>query len=89
MRLGYDRTISPTKLLHIGVGGCFVPAGEDVPLGTGYQLDVVDASGRLVLRCKAKVAAKQERRIGIRLLDVDRAEMLRLRAEVTRLGSST
>jgi hypothetical protein len=31
-----------------------------------------------VPRCKAKVAAKQERRIGIRLVDVDRAEMLRL-----------
>jgi hypothetical protein len=76
-------------LLHIGVGGCFVPAERDIPLGTGYQLDVVDVGGRLVLRCKAKVAAKQEDRIGVRLVDVDRAELLRLRAEIAKLVPST
>jgi hypothetical protein len=86
---GTARYFTYNPLLHIGVGGCFVPADQDVPLGTGYQLDVVDAGGRLVLRCKAKVAAKQERRLGIRLIDVDRAELLRLRAEITRLAPST
>lgn len=72
-------------LLHIGVGGCFVPSDQDVPLGTGYQLDIVDPEGRVMLRCKAKVAAKQEQRIGIRLLDVDRAALLKLRAEIAKL----
>jgi uncharacterized protein (TIGR02266 family) len=73
-------------LLHIGVGGCFIPSDDDVPLGTGYQLDIVDAAGQLLLRCKAKVAAKQERRIGVRLVDVDRAELLRLRREIAKLS---
>jgi hypothetical protein len=75
-------------LLHIGVGGCFLPAESDVPIGTGYQLDIVDAGGHVLLRCKAKVAARQEGRIGIRLVDVDRDELLRLRAEIARLGAA-
>src|SRR4051812_25360942 len=73
-------------LLHIGIGGCFIPSTEDVPLGTGYQLDIVDTDGRVMLRCKAKVAAKQEHRIGIRLLDVDRVTLLKLRAEIAKLA---
>jgi hypothetical protein len=73
-------------LMHIGIGGCFIPAESDVPLGTGYQLDIVDAKGQLVLRCKGRVAAKQERRIGIRFIDVDRPALLKLRGEIAKLG---
>jgi hypothetical protein len=73
-------------LMHIGIGGCFIPAEADVPLGTGYQIDIVDGGGQLLLRCKGRVAAKQERRIGIRLVDLDRAALLRLRAEIAKLG---
>jgi len=73
-------------LMHIGIGGCFIPADAEVPLGTGYQLDIVDPEGRLLLRCKGRVAAKQERRIGIRMIDVDRASLVKLRAEIARLG---
>jgi PilZ domain len=73
-------------LMHIGIGGCFIPADGDVPLGTGYQLDIIDPSGHLILRCKGRVAAKQERRIGIRLVDLDRASLLKLRAEIAKLG---
>jgi PilZ domain len=73
-------------LMHIGIGGCFIPAEADVPLGTGYQLDIVDASGQRVLRCKGKVAAKQEHRIGIRFVDIDRAALLKLRAEIAKLS---
>jgi hypothetical protein len=75
--------------MHIGIGGCFIPADTEVPLGTGYQLDVVDVTGRLLLRCKARVAAKQERRIGVRLVDVDRTSLQALRAEVARLAPAT
>jgi hypothetical protein len=74
-------------LLHIGMGGCFLPALADVPLGTGYQLDIVEGSGRLLLRCKAKVAAKQDRQLGLRLIDVDRAALQALRAEIAKLPS--
>jgi len=73
-------------LLHIGVAGCFIPAEEDVPLGTGYQLDIVDGGGKRMLRCKAKVAAKQDGRIGIRLVDIDREALLGLRSEIAKLA---
>ena len=53
-------------LLHIGVGGCFLPADSDVPLGTGYQVDILDPRDQLLVRCRAKVAAKQDRWVGLR-----------------------
>src|SRR3954470_6256701 len=36
------RFFTYNPLLHVGVRGCFLPAEEDVPLGTGYQLDIFD-----------------------------------------------
>jgi len=41
------------------------------------------------VRCKAKVAAKQDRWIGLRFLDVDRSALQALRAEVARLGAGS
>ena len=76
-------------LLHVGVRGCFLPAEADVPLGTGYQLDIFDEGDRLLVRCKAKVAAKQDRWVGLRFLDVDRTALQALRAEVARLGAGS
>jgi hypothetical protein len=75
-------------LLHIGVGGCFVPAASDVPLGTGYQMDIVDDAERLLLRCKAKVAAKQEHWVGLRFLEVERSALQALRVEIAKLASA-
>jgi len=72
-------------LLHVGVGGCFLPAEADVPLGTGYQLDILDEREELLVRCKAKVAVKQDRWVGLRFLDIERAALLALRAEVAKL----
>ena len=76
-------------LLHVGVRGCFLPAELDVPLGTGYQLDIFDEADHLLVRCKAKVAAKQDRWVGLRFLDVDRTALQALRAEIARLGAGT
>src|SRR5262245_44083485 len=72
-------------LLHVGVGGCFLPAEADVPLGTGYQLDILDERDGLLVRCKAKVAVKQDRWVGLRFLDIERSALLALRAEVAKL----
>ena len=74
-------------LLHVGVGGCFLPAESDVPLGTGYQMDILDGADRVLVRCKAKVAAKQDRWIGLRFLDVERSALQALRAEIAKLSS--
>jgi len=73
-------------LLHVGIGGCFLPAESDVPLGTGYQVDILDSADHVLVRCKAKVAAKQDRWIGIRFLDIERSALQALRAEVAKLS---
>jgi len=75
-------------LLHVGIGGCFLPAESDVPLGTGYQVDILDAGDRLLVRCKAKVAAKQNQWIGLRFLDIERGALQGLRAEVAKLSGA-
>ena len=82
------RYFTYNPLLHIGMGGCFLPAERDVPLGAGYQVDICDERDRLLLRCKAKVAAKQEGRIGLRLIDVERPALLALRAQIAALSAS-
>jgi hypothetical protein len=76
-------------LLHIGVGGCFLPADSDVPLGTGFQMDIMNQRDQLLLRCQAKVAAKQDRWIGLRLIGVERASLQMLRAEIAKLSTPT
>jgi hypothetical protein len=75
-------------LLHIGVGGCFLPADSDVPLGTGYQVDILDPRDQLLVRCRAKVAAKQDRWVGLRFVGLDRATLQLLRAEIAKLSTT-
>jgi uncharacterized protein (TIGR02266 family) len=75
-------------LLNARTGGLFVPAEEDVPLGTIFQVEIVDAAGGPLLAAKGKVVAKQELRVGIRLVDADKDAMARLRAEVGKLAPS-
>ena len=76
-------------LLHIGVGGCFLPTDTDVPLGTGYQVDILDPRDQLLVRCRAKVAAKQDRWLGLRFIGVDRATLQLLRAEIAKLSTTS
>jgi len=75
-------------LLNARTGGLFVPAEEDVPLGTVFQVEIVDAAGGPLLAAKGKVVAKQEMRVGIRLDEADKDAMARLRAEVGKLAPS-
>jgi hypothetical protein len=82
------RFFTYNPLLHIGVGGCFLPADGTIPLGTGYELNVVDADDKLLLRCKAKVAATQDGRVGLRFIEVERERLQALRARVAALASS-
>jgi hypothetical protein len=75
-------------LLNVRSGGFFVPAEEDVPLGTIFQVEIVDVLGRPLIAGKGKVVAKQDMRVGVRLADVEKDALARLRAEVERLGSA-
>lgn len=73
-------------LLNVRTGGLFVPAEEDVPLGTVFQVEITDSAGGTLIASKGKVVAKQELRIGIRLADADKDALGRLRAEVGKLA---
>ena len=75
-------------LLNARTGGLFVPAEEDVPLGTVFQVEIIDAAGDTLLAAKGKVVAKQELRVGIRLVEADKDAMVRLKAEVGKLAPS-
>jgi hypothetical protein len=75
-------------LLNVRSGGFFIPADEDVPLGTLFLVEVVDARGHTVIAGKGKVVAKQDLRVGIRLAEVDKDALARLRAEVEKFGSA-
>ncbi len=75
-------------LLNVRSGGFFVPADEDVPLGTVFQVEILDGASRLLVTGKGKVVAKQDMHVGVRLADVDKEALARLRAEVERLASS-
>jgi hypothetical protein len=88
LSLATARYFTYNPLLHIGVGGCFLPSERDVPLGTGFDLSVVGEGDRPLLRCSAKVAATQERRLGLRFIDPDRTALQALRAEIARVTGS-
>ena len=58
---------SYNPLLNIRMGGFFIPVEEEVPLGTTYKVEIVDAQNQTLVTGKGKVVARQELRVGIRL----------------------
>jgi uncharacterized protein (TIGR02266 family) len=79
---------SYNPLLNIRMGGFFIPVEEEVPLGTTYKVEIVDAQNQTLIAGKGKVVARQELRVGIRLSDVDKDALTRLQALVGKLSSS-
>jgi uncharacterized protein (TIGR02266 family) len=75
-------------LLNIRLGGFVVPSDREVPLGTVFSVTIASAAGPTLFAGKGKVVAKHEKRLGIRLSDVDKAVLARLQAEVTKLAPS-
>jgi uncharacterized protein (TIGR02266 family) len=75
-------------LLNIRLGGFVVPAEKEVPLGTVFGVTIRTGSTPPLFEGKGKVVAKHEKRLGIRLTDVDKAVLSRLQAEVNRLASA-
>jgi uncharacterized protein (TIGR02266 family) len=75
-------------LLNIRLGGFVVPADREVPLGTIFSVTITSPSGESLFAGKGKVVAKHEKRLGIRLTDVDKAVLTRLQGEVNRLVPS-
>lgn len=75
-------------LLNIRLGGFVVPADKEVPLGTLFTVSITTPAGESLFTGKGKVVAKHEKRLGIRLVDVDKQVLVRLQAEVNRLVPS-
>jgi uncharacterized protein (TIGR02266 family) len=73
-------------LLNIRLGGFVVPCDENVSLGAVFDVVIESFEGHALFTGKGKVVAKQEHRLGIRLVDVDKAVLARLQSEVTRLS---
>jgi uncharacterized protein (TIGR02266 family) len=79
---------SYNPLLNIRMGGFFIPVEEEVPLGTTYKVEIVDAQNQTLITGKGKVVARQELRVGIRLSDVDKDALARLQGLVSKLAAS-
>ncbi len=75
-------------LLNIRLGGFVVPAEKEVSLGTVFQVSIKTTAAASLFEGKGKVVAKHEKRLGIRLTDVDKAVLSRLQAEVSRLAAA-
>jgi uncharacterized protein (TIGR02266 family) len=72
-------------LLNIRLGGFVIP-GDDVPLGTVFAVTIVSMENTVHFHGKGKVVAKHEKRLGIRLMDVDKQTLAVLQAEVNRMS---
>jgi uncharacterized protein (TIGR02266 family) len=72
-------------LLNIRLGGFVVPCERDVPLGSVFDVVITSMAGVTLIAGKGKVVAKHEKRLGIRLSDVDKAVLAKLQAEVAKL----
>jgi uncharacterized protein (TIGR02266 family) len=76
-------------LLNIRLGGFVVPAEKEVSLGTVFTVTITTTAGATLFQGKGKVVAKHEKRLGIRLTDVDKIVLGRLQAEVQKLASAS
>lgn len=74
-------------LLNIRLGGFVVPAAEDVPLGTMFNVNI-HVADNVLWSGKGKVVAKHESRLGIRLIEVPKETLTRLQAEIARATPS-
>ena len=75
-------------LLNIRLGGFVVPAEKEVSLGTVFTVAITTAAGASLFQGKGKVVAKHEKRLGIRLTEVDKAVLGRLQTEVQKLAQA-
>jgi uncharacterized protein (TIGR02266 family) len=75
-------------LANVRTGGLMVPGEKDVPLGTIFEVTIVDPSDQIILAGKGKVVTKHELRLGLRLVDVPKESLARLQAAVAEVAKS-
>jgi uncharacterized protein (TIGR02266 family) len=81
------RYFTANPLLDARVGGFFVPSNDNPQLGAVFAVEIVDSNDKVIVAAKGKVLAKQDVRVGIRLVDADKDALARLRAEVARVST--
>jgi uncharacterized protein (TIGR02266 family) len=73
-------------LINIRLGGFVIPCDEEVSLGSLFNVVIEDAMAGSLFVGRGKVVAKHEHRVGVRLMDPEKAVMARLQAEVGRIA---
>lgn len=90
MRIVLDADTAPffvqSPLLNVRMGGFFVPVDGDAPLGATFPVEIAEPSGKTLVAGKGKVVAKQEKRLGVRLADLDKDALAKLQAAVAKLA---
>jgi uncharacterized protein (TIGR02266 family) len=75
-------------LANVRTGGLMVPGEKDVPLGTMFEVTIVDQADNVILAGKGKVLTKHELRLGLRLVDVPKDSLTRLQAAVAEVAKT-
>lgn len=92
MRIVLDAETAPffvqSPLLNVKMGGFFVPVEEDAALGATFPVAIVEPGGKALVAGKGKVVAKQEKRLGVRVTDLDKDALARLQGAVAKLAAS-
>lgn len=90
MRIVLDAETAPffvqSPLLNVRMGGFFVPVDEDAALGATFPVEIVEPGGKTLVGGKGKVVAKQEKRLGVRVADLDKDALAKLQAAVAKLA---
>jgi hypothetical protein len=69
-------------LINIRLGGFVIPCDEAVSLGFEFDVVIERTSGERLYSGKGKVVAKHENRLGIRFIDPERAQLVRLQTAI-------
>jgi len=75
-------------LLSIKMGGLFVPVSQEVALGETFAVSIAGLEGKTLYSGKGKVVAKHENRLGVRLVEAEKATISEISQEVAKLGTS-
>jgi hypothetical protein len=69
-------------LINIRLGGFVIPCDEAVSLGFEFEVVIESPAGDRLYAGKGKVVAKHENRLGIRFIDPERVQMVKLQTAI-------
>jgi hypothetical protein len=69
-------------LINIRLGGFVIPCDEAVSMGFEFDVVIESPAGDRLYAGKGKVVAKHENRLGIRFIDPERLQMVKLQTAI-------